>query len=241
MLTLPFPERREEVQHFVKRHHYSRRCPGVWSVAYAHVNRRGQIQAVLVYGPPPYPSVTRAFCRVQEHSRRVAWQARMIGAGISATELDALLAYANADLLLRGYWWVYTLTEPQAWVVDGALVRLLCPAFTGAAYHRNGWLYLGATKPSSKELFVIDGKPVHIRQNDHTLTAGNVHRYYPDAREIRPVMSRAKDRWAKVLTTSEAERAERVLLMKFHPLPWTPAIQPRLLYGPQPAPSPLPV
>jgi hypothetical protein len=235
MLTLPFPERREEILKFVKHHHYSHRCPGVWSVAYAQLNRRGRIQAVLIYGPAPYPGVTRAFCRVPEHARHVAWQARMIAAGISSTELDALLAFANANLLLRGYWWVYTLTEPQAWVVDGALVRLLCPGFAGETYFRNGWHYLGATKPSSRELFIVDGRPVHIRQNDHTLTESNIRAYFPDAREIRPVMSRAKDRWANVLATSEIERAERVLLMKFHPQPWTPATQPRLLCGPQAA------
>ncbi len=153
----------------------------------------------------------------------------MIAAGIRSADLDALLDHAQADLLSRGYFWQYTLTEPQAWVVDGALVRLLCPGFAGTTYHRNGWHYLGATKPSSKELFIVDGRPVHIRQNDHTLTNSNIHTYFPEAREIRPVMSRAKDRWAQVLARTETERAERELLMKYHPQPWMPATQPRLL------------
>ena len=210
-------------------------------MAYALANRRGHLQAILIYGPAPYPSLAKAFVRRPEDAPRVAWQARMIAAGISVSDLDALLSHAQSDLLSRNFWWQYTLTEPQAWVVDGALVRLLCPGFAGTTYFRNGWHYLGATKPSSKELFIVDGKPVHIRQNDHTLTAGNVRAYYPDAREIRPVMSRAKDRWAQVLAHSEAERAERALLMKFHPLPWTPAIQPRLLCGPQPVQALFPV
>ena len=96
MLTLPFPERREEILAFVKRHHYSRRCPGVWSVAYGLANRRGQLQAVLVYGPAPYPSVARAFVRDPVYASRVAWQARMIAAGICSADLDALL-----DMLRR--------------------------------------------------------------------------------------------------------------------------------------------
>ena len=72
MLTLPFPERRDEVQSFVKRHHYSRRCPGVWSVAYGLANQRGQLQAVLIYGPAPYPSVARAFVRDPGYASRAA-------------------------------------------------------------------------------------------------------------------------------------------------------------------------
>src|SRR5436190_21466343 len=59
LLTLTFPARREEIIRFCKRHHYTHRAPGVWSVAYAVENGRGKIQAVAVYGPPPYPSVTR--------------------------------------------------------------------------------------------------------------------------------------------------------------------------------------
>jgi hypothetical protein len=87
-LILNYPARRDEIIRFVKKHHSTRRCPGVWSVAYALENERGRLQAATLYGPPPYPSVARAFVRDPTHIQHLAWQARMVGAGISAAQLD---------------------------------------------------------------------------------------------------------------------------------------------------------
>jgi hypothetical protein len=228
-LVLPYPARKADVAAFVRRHHYSRRCPAVWKVAYALASHRGALRAVVMYGEPPYPSIKRAFCRRPEDHGRVAWQCRMIGAGISRGDLDGLLAFAAAQLRDLEFFWTYTLSERQAWVIDRTLVRLVCPGYSGETYARNNWLWLGMTRPSHTELFIIDGRAVHIRQNATTLTLSNIHQHYPDAREIRAVPSHAKDRWAQVLARTEQERAERLLLMKYHPQVWQPAIQPRLL------------
>ena len=99
IVTLPYPQNRKEIADFVRRHHYSKRCPGVWKISYAIRNPKSQkIQAVLVYGPAPYPSMARSLVRgVEEYAGRVIWQARMVGAGIWAGELDELIAYANLD------------------------------------------------------------------------------------------------------------------------------------------------
>lgn len=230
-VTLPFPERREEIKRFVRKHHYSRRCPGVWSVGYALLNSQGRIQAVTMYGPAPYPTVARAFCRDKTHIGHHIWQSRMVGAGISAHDLDNLLGYAHADLLTRGYWWVHTLTDPVAKVIDNAAIRLLAKGYTGEVYHRNGWFYLGQAGSRKIEGFLIDGQPIHIRQGAVTLTLSNIRDHYPDA-HIRVIRGNAKQRWAYVLAESSRERAERTLLMRYQPQPWTPIRQPRLLVNP---------
>jgi hypothetical protein len=226
-IVLPFPRRRDDVLRFIKRHHYTRRAPGVWSVAYAIINRRDQIQGVAVYGPPPYPSIARAFVRDPQHVNMLTWQARLVGAGISSAELDVLLHFANADLEQRGFWWVQTLTDPTSKVIDGALVKLLQQGFVGEVYRRNDWLYLGYAGGTRIEGFLIDGKPVHVRQGAITLTLSNVHERYPGA-QIRVLKGNAKQRWAYVLG-SQTQRAERMLLMKYHVQPYEAITQPRLL------------
>jgi|SRR5579859_2496059 len=221
-------ERREEVLRFVRKHHYSRACPGVWSLAYVLENTRGRLQAVALIGEPPYPSVKAAFVRDPALQPRVAWQARMVAAGVTAGELDALIQFANCDLAERGYWWLYTLSEPTAQVVDGALRRILCPGFTGEIYARNHFDYLGHTDRAPVRAWRIDGRLLHPRQGPVTLTRGNVHEHFPEARSCEPIYGHAKQRWAAVLG-SPKERAARVLLMRFKPQPWEPAVQPRLL------------
>jgi hypothetical protein len=227
-ITLPFPERRQEIMSFVRKHHYTRRCPGVWQVAYAIENRGGGIQSVAVYGPPPYPSVVRAFVRDQSHAGRVAWQARMVGAGITAAQLDELIRHANRDLQGRGFWWVLTLTDPRARVIEGGLLKYLTPGYTGEVYHRNGFLYLGVAGGRNREGWLIDGRMVHIRQGAVTLTRRNIHQLYPQARSFREVWGEAKQRWAYVLGNA-AERAQRILLMRYHVQDWEPQRRPRLL------------
>lgn len=227
MKILPYPERRVEIMRFVRRHHYTRRCPGVWTVAYGIENHRGDIQAVAVYGPPPYPSVTRAFIRRPEDAARLIWQARLVGAGISAAALDDLIMFANHDLTGRGFWWVYTMTDPVSKVIDGGLLKLLTRGYSGEVYQRNSWQYLGVAGSKRIEGFLVNGKPVHLRQGAVTLTLSNIHQHYPDA-DIRVLRGNAKQRWVFVLGNS-AERAERVLLMKYHVQPYEALMQPRLL------------
>jgi hypothetical protein len=230
VLILPFPQCRNEIITFVKAHHYSRRCPGVWSVAYVIPRRNGQIKAVALYGPPPYPSIARAFCRDADHISKLIWQTRMTSSGgITKDDLDRLLAFANADLAARGYWWALTLTDPTSRVIDGALVALMQKGYTGEVYYRNDWLYLGITGSKKKlESFLIDGEQVHIRQGAITLTLDNVRQHYPDARSIRPIHGGAKSRWCYVFG-NERERAERILLMKYRVQPFEAITQPRLL------------
>jgi hypothetical protein len=155
----------------------------------------------------------------------------MIAKGISSEQLDALLRYSNQDLYQRGYFWSYTMTDTNAWLIDGLRFKLLSPGFTGQTYIRGGFLFLGFTKPShSIATWLIDGVPVHSRQGSITITKQNVHNLYPDAKSVRFVRTGAKARFAYVLAANERERAQRVLLINFQPQPWKPLHQPRLLF-----------
>jgi len=212
---------------FVRKHHYTRRCPGVWSVAYALANAGGKLQAVAMYGPPPYPSIARAFCCDPDHVKHLTWQTRMVGAGISSAALDELLAKANRSLTQRGFWWVLTLTDPRAHVIEGGVLRLISPGYTGEAYARNGFRYIGQSGRQQRLGWLIDGQPVHCRQGPITLTQANVHQHYPQARSVRELHGGVKDRWVYVLGNTR-ERAERVLLMAYHVQDWRPITQPRL-------------
>ena len=116
---------------FVRAHHYSRRSPGVWTSAHVIVNDRGKIQAVCLNGQPPYPGIARRLVKSDTHVPFVSWQARLIAKGITAAQLDALLRYSNADLQRRGMYFNYTMTDPNAWLIDGLQYRLLSPGFTG--------------------------------------------------------------------------------------------------------------
>lgn len=222
----PYPLQRDAILAFTRKHHYSKRCPAVWGNAYLILNAKGNIQAAAIYGPPPYPSVAKAFT-YPDHAPKLAWQARMIGKGISSGELDDLIQYANCDLLARGFWWVYTMTDPTAKLIDTWFNKR---AYTGEVYHRNGFLYLGATKATQKrEGWLVDGKLLHIRQGAVTLSASNIRDYYPNAISIREIKGGAKHRWAAILAHNERERAARALLMRYHPQEWQSVTQPRLL------------
>lgn len=230
--TFNYPKAKSEIMAFVRAHHYTRRSPGVWSSAHVALNERGKIQAVCLNGQAPYPSVARRFVKCQEHAGYVSWQARMIAQGISAGQLDALLQYSNQDLYQRGYFWNYTMTETSAWLIDGLQFRLLSPGYTGQTYTRAGFHFLGFTEASrSISTWIIDGVPVHSRQGSITITRQNVHTLYPYAKSVRHIRTGAKARFACVLAATERERAERTLLMNFHPQPWEPLRQPRLLFS----------
>ncbi len=229
MLTLPYPQRRDEIQRFVRKHHYTRRCAGVWSIAFAIENERSVIQAVAMYGPPPYPTITRAFVRCPEHASKLIWQTRLVGAGISSADVDRLIEHANIELLKRGYWWVLTLSDPTERVVDDALMKLLQRGFNGEVYQRTGAQYLGVAGKPKREGWLIDGKPYHIRQGAVTLSANNVREHFPEAQSFREIKGGAKQRWVYVLANNALERAERVLLMKYHVQPYEVLRQPRLL------------
>jgi len=227
-VCLPYPQRRDEIRRFVDKHHYTRRSPAVWTVAYGLSNSADKLQAVAMYGPPPYPTIARAFVRCPEHAPRLIWQTRMVGAGISSADLDDLMTFARNDLLLRGFWWVLTLTDPTSSVVDNALLKLLQPGYTGDVYRRNDWLYLGTAGERKLQGFVIDGTMVHIRQNRITLTLSNIRQHYPEAKSVRAIYGSVKQRWVDVLGSSR-ERAERILLMKYHVQEYQMLRQPRLL------------
>ncbi len=232
LLTLRFPERSAEVIAFVKRHHYIRSAASVYQVAYAWENDRGRLQAVHVVAQPPYPSVARAFVRDRQYAPRVAYQSRLVGAGISKAELDELLNYSAEDLYRQGFYWLYALADPISWVIDNVATRvrrIVCRGFTGDVYQRTGFLFLGYTEKPAAEAFLVDGQLLHIRQGPVTLTRGNIREHYPQAREIRVIGGTPKMRWARVLAQTERERGERVLLMRYHPQPYAAAVQPRLL------------
>jgi len=232
LVALNHPEAKSEIMAFVRAHHYSRRSPGVWSCAHVQLNDRGRIQAVCLNRQATYPSVARRFVKCQQYVSRLSWQARMIAKGISSEQLDALLHYSNQDLYERGFYWSYTMTDNNAWLIDGIRFKLLSPGYTGEAYSRNGFLFLGFTEPSySVATWLIDGDPVHPRQGSVTITRRNVHSLYPDAKSMRIVKMGVKARFAYVLAANERERAERILLMNFQPQPWEPLRQPRLLFG----------
>jgi hypothetical protein len=228
VLVLPYPQRKDEVLAFVRKHHGSRRSPSVWTFAYVLENGRGKIQSVLMYGPPPYPSVTRGFVRRPQDAPRLIWQARMVAAGVSADELDQALRFANRDLAARGFWWLLTLTEAKARAFDGLLARVDGRAYTGQVYARNGYLFCGMAAGGKLEGFIVDGVFRHIRQGRVTLSRSNVREHFREAREVRPVRSPDRARWVAVLGDAK-EQAVRVLLMKPHAQPWVSAMQPRLL------------
>ncbi len=167
LVALSYPQRKDEVIAFVKKHHYSGRCPGVWKVSYAWLNDNDKIQAVAIYGPPPYPAIATHFT-FPAYVKKVAWQARMVGAGISAAQLDDLISFAGDDLYKRGFFWQLTMTDPTARMIDNLgtkLSSLVKKAFSGEVYQRNGWFYMGTTKQKTIEAFLIDNKLiVHPRQ-----------------------------------------------------------------------------
>jgi hypothetical protein len=228
ILKLPYTEYRSEIIRFVKKHHYTRRCTGLWSDAYGILNDAGKLQAVVIYGPAPYPSVARSFVRDQAHINKHIWQSRMVGAGISAEQLDCLIAFAHADLLARGYWWVHTLTDPTEYVIDSPM-RIIAKGYTGEVYSRTGALYLGMTKERKLSSFMVDNQHHHVRQGAVTLTLSNVRQHFPDAKSIRAIYTNPKQRWAYVLAETPRERAERTLLMAYHVKPYEMLRQPRLL------------
>lgn len=228
MLELPYTQYRAEIIRFVKKHHYTHRCAGVWSHAYGILNETGKLQAVVIYGPAPYPSVARSFVRDHAHLGKHIWQSRMVGAGISAQQLDALIAFANADLLAKGYWWVHTLTDPTEYVID-APFSLFSKGYTGEVYSRTGALYLGTTKERKLSSFWVDSEHLHVRQGAITLTLSNIRHHYPDAKTIRAIYTNRKQRWAYVLAETSRERAERTLLMAYSVKPYEMLRQPRLL------------
>ena len=211
---LKYPQDREEIIRFVKRHHYSRRCPGVWQFVFSMKNEKGKIQAVLMYGPAPYPTVARAFVRDPNHIKHHIWQSRMVGAGITSAELDNLIELANNYLYENDYWWVHTLTSYTESRIDTAM-RLVCKGFTGHVYQRTDAKYLGLAGRKALQGFLIDGHPVHKRKGAVNLTKKNIREYYPDAQDIRFIMGGKKQRWVYILAKTDAEYQYRRARMAY--------------------------
>ena len=228
MIELPYPEYKDDIIRGTRKHHYKRTCTGVWQYAYCITNTRGRIQAAIIYGPAPYPTVSRAFCRRSEDIPKHIWIQRMWGAGISRSQLDDLIAFSHKNLIDRGYWWLHTMTNPHAYVIDAPL-RLRSNGYTGATYHRNQYLYLGWAGRKALTGFLIDGHPHHIRQGKITLTLSNVYDYFPNAKSIRPLHGKQKQRWVYLCASTPQEYQQRLLLMKYHPQLYEPLRQPRLL------------
>lgn len=213
---------------FVKRKHYSRRCPGVWTVAICMKNEKGKIQAVLMYGQAPYPTVARAFVRDPDHIKHHIWQSRMVGAGITSTELDSLIELANNYLYENDYWWVHTLTQYEESRIDSAM-RLVCKGFTGHVYQRTGAKYLGLAGRKALQGFLIDGRPIHKRQGAVNLSKANIHEHYPDAQSIRFLYTNKKQRWCYILAKTDAEYEYRRTWMAYTIQEYQPLRQPLLL------------
>lgn len=238
VIIAKYPAHVEEIKKFIKKHHYSRCCPGVWSICYLLTDKySNKIKAVNMFGPPPYPSIASAFT-VDAYHKHLAWQMRMVGQNTSIKELDWFIKFALQDLKERGFWWVLTLTDPNAWLIDGFINNkaINCKGFSGECYHRNQFLYLGKTKDTGKKGaiagFILDNRTfLHTRQGAVTLTQSNIKDYYPNARNIRIVRAKAKDRWVYVLADSLLERSQRIALMKYRPLEWVGATQPRLFFS----------
>jgi hypothetical protein len=169
-----------------------------------------------------------------EHAALVIWQARLIGAGCSAADLDALQDYARHDLAARlGYKMIYTMTENQAYMIDGLAGRvgaaLSVRAYAGWQYDRSGWLYLGTTTPRGTVGYAIDGHVHHARQGKHTLSASTVRQLYPEAQRYRRLAATPKARWVDVLAATAEERAFLVSLLRYPPRAFAPLVQHRLL------------
>ena len=228
MVEYPFPQRKDDIIRGTRKHHFTRRCSAVWHRAYCILNAHDKIQAAIIYGPAPYPSVPRAFCKRPDDIPHHSWVQRMWGAGISSQQLDELIAFSHKNLLAQGQYWVHSLTNPYAYTIHASL-RLRSKGFTGAVYHRNNYLYLGWAGRESLTGFIIDGQPVHIRQGRITLTRSNVREHHPHARSIRPLIGKPKQRWAYILHSTPREYQERLLLMNYQPQPYTLVRQPRLL------------
>lgn len=228
MIELPYPERKDDILRGTRKHHYSRKCAGVWQFSYCILNKKGKIQAAIIYGQAPFPTIARAFCRRSDDIPKHIWIQRMWGAGISRTQLDNLINFSHKCLQDRGFWWVHTLTNPHAYVIDGAM-RLRSDGYTGMTYHRNNYLYLGWAGRKALSGFLIDGRPHHIRQGKITLTMSNVHDHFPNATSIRPLHDKKKQRWAYIFASTPEQRQQRLLLMKYHQQLYEPLRQPRLL------------
>ena len=228
MHYLPYPQRREEIIRATKRHHYTRRCPGVWREAMVITNDRDKIQAAIMVGPAPYPTVVRAFCRRDQDIPRHAWVSRMWSAGVSSAGIDTLIQFSHKRLLEQGYWWVHTLSNPYAYTISAQL-RLKSKGYTGAVYDRNDYHYLGWAGRKCTIGYLVDGVPYHIRQGRITLTKSNVHDHFPDATTIRAIDRHPKQRWAKILATTPQDYQQRLLLMAYRPQAFEPQRQPQLL------------
>ena len=228
MIYLPYPQRRDDLIRAAKRHHYTRRCPGVWSHAFAITNSHDKIKAAIIIGPAPYPTVARAFCRRAEDIPHHAWVSRMFSAGTSSQEIDALIHFSHKKLLELGYWWVHSLVNPYAYTITAPL-RLQSKGFSGAVYDRHDYLYLGWAGRKCTVGYLVDGIQFHIRQGRTTLTQSNVHEYFPDANHIRPIAGHPKQRWAKILANTPQEYQQRLLLMTYQSQAFEPQRQSRLL------------
>jgi hypothetical protein len=205
----------------------------VQKATYALRNARGKVCAVAVYGPPPSPDMARSLVG-REHAPLVIWQARLIGAGCSAADLDRLQDYARHDLSTRlGYRYIYTMTENQAYMVDGLVGRacaaLEVRAYAGWQYARTGWLYLGTTTPRGTAGYAIDGRVHHARQGKHTLSPATLTLLHPNARTARRLAATPKARWVDVLAATAEERTFLVSLLRYPPRAFAPLVQHRLL------------
>jgi len=225
---LKYPEDREEIIRFVKRKHYSRACPGVWQFVISMKNERGKIQAVLMYGQAPYPTVSRSFVCDPDHIKHHIWQARMVAAGITSAELDSLIELANDYLYENNFWWVHTLTSYTESRIDSAM-RLVCKGFTGHVYQRTGAKYLGLAGRKALQGFLIDGRPVHKRQGKINLNKANIREHYPDAQDIRFLYTNKKQRWCYILAKTDAEYEYRRACMSYTIQAYQPLRQPLLL------------
>lgn len=236
LLACPYPQRSEEIKAFIRKHHYTHRCPGVYQLAHVIENHRHKICAAMLWGKAPYASIVQAFLHAPErYQSHLIFQQRMIGKGISRQELHELMRFALTDLECRDYWWALTYTDPTASTIAGTLIS--SPGYTGETYFKTNWQYLGMTAANRHITgYIIDGQFQHCRRGAVTYTLSNIHDHFPNAKVIRVIREGAKQRWTYLFARTEQERAQRILLMKYRIQSYEPYHQPRLLFSPFLAP-----
>lgn len=235
---MPYPQRRDEIIAFTSRHHYSKTCPAVYTRAFTAINQNNKICACIVTGPAPSPTVARAFCKNEEHTRHHAWEARRTAQGLTQIQLDDLISFACHRLRYHNYRWLHTLVERTEYQVIGDSLQSLvtCNGFSGISYARNNFEFLGYTKPRNGAVgFIINNHKFHVRQGSITLTTNNVLEFakqrFPNITDhnIRAFKGKQRARWARVLTNDPLEYRAWLNQINYKPVPYSPTVQPRLL------------
>ncbi len=157
----------------------------------------------------------------RDYADRVAFESRLVGAGITAAELDALVSFALEMLEREGrVWFLYTQVQGTEQLIDSADGRaalFYCKGYAGAVYARNDYGYHGTTPGKGTAYWRTtfpDGREpqVYQRQGARTVSWRTVRTMFPGASAIAAVPAQSRQRWVRTLGTPE-ERAWRSRLL----------------------------